>query len=156
MGLPSAGAVTVSPVGGGQAEMNLAVNSNWAAALGITGMSASAAAAQVNAVLANADSTTAAAIRDYAHEANIPGFASGTSYVPYDMMANIHEGEEITPRPFVDMQREARDETNALLARLVQCTDAQAIDIAQIKETNKRMFQIEDQWNIDGLPATRV
>ena len=36
------------------------------------------------------------------------------------MTARIHRGEEITPRPYVDMQRSARDETNELLARLVE------------------------------------
>jgi hypothetical protein len=28
----------------------------------------------------------------------IAGFASGTPYVPHDMLAMVHEGEKITPR----------------------------------------------------------
>ena len=35
----------------------------------------------------------------------IPGFASGTSYVPYDMMANIHQGEIIMDRGSSDTLR---------------------------------------------------
>ncbi|MBI5483861.1 MAG: hypothetical protein HY888_05305, partial [Deltaproteobacteria bacterium] len=35
----------------------------------------------------------------------IPGFASGTSYVPYDMMANIHQGEIIMDRESSDILR---------------------------------------------------
>jgi hypothetical protein len=50
---------------------------------------------------------------------SIPGFAVGTSFVPQDMTARIHAGEEITPRPYVDMQRSDRERTNELLAQLV-------------------------------------
>ncbi len=51
---------------------------------------------------------------------SLPQFAVGSNYITYDGPAIVHKGEEITPRPFVDLQRAARDETNALLARLVQ------------------------------------
>jgi hypothetical protein len=50
---------------------------------------------------------------------SIPGFAVGTSFVTQDMTARIHKGEEITPRPYVDMQRSDRERTNELLAQLV-------------------------------------
>lgn len=150
------GGAAVSTVGGGgdvpTVNAELEANKLIVAGMSATQYANAAAALKETAFAKPGDPSYEAITSD----PRFPGFAIGTSYVPYDMMANIHEGEEITPRPFVDMQREARDETNALLARLVQCTDAQAIDIAQIKETNKRIFQIEDQWNIDGLPATRV
>lgn len=124
--------------------------------LGIAGMTPAAASAQVSAMFATSDSATAAAISGYAHDAGIPGFASGTSYVPYDMMANIHQGEEITPRPFVDAQKESRDRTNALLDRLIASTEAATADIADLKRTNRLIWQTEDKWDIDGIPATRV
>lgn len=150
------GGAAVSTVGGGgdvpTVNAELEANKLIVAGMSATQYANAAAALKETAFAKPGDLSYEAITSD----PRFPGFAIGTSYVPYDMVAPIHEGEEITPRPFVDMQREARDETNALLARLVQCTDAQAIDIAQIKETNKRMFQIEDQWNIDGLPATRV
>ncbi len=150
------GGAAVSTVGGGgdvpTVNAELEANKLIVAGMSATQYANAAAALKETAFAKPGDPSYEAITSD----PRFPGFAIGTSYVPYDMVAPIHEGEEITPRPFVDMQREARDETNALLARLVQCTDAQAIDIAQIKETNKRMFQIEDQWNIDGLPATRV
>ena len=60
-------------------------------------------------------------------------FAVGTSYVPYDMTANIHEGEEITPRPYVDAQRSDREQTNALLVRLIKSNEAMQAELAQLR-----------------------
>jgi len=63
----------------------------------------------------------------------LPGFASGSNFIPYDMTANIHAGEEITPRPYVDMQRSARDETNALLEELIRSNRELKAELALIK-----------------------
>ena len=72
--------------------------------------------------------------RDYARRAlGLPSFAVGTSYVPYDMTANIHEGEEITPRPYVDAQRSDREQTNALLVRLIKSNEAMQAELAQLR-----------------------
>ena len=64
------------------------------------------------------------------------GFAIGTSYVPNDMTARIHQGEEITPRPYVDQQRASRDETNALLARLVQSNAELRAELGAIRASS--------------------
>jgi hypothetical protein len=61
----------------------------------------------------------ALAALEYARLHDLPGFAVGTNFVPHDMTARIHAGEEITPRPYVDMQRSDRERTNELLAQLV-------------------------------------
>ena len=85
----------------------------------------------------------------------IAGFASGTSYVPYDMTANIHAGEEITPRPYVDSQKADRDRTNALLDCLVRSTERAQADIAELRRSNRVMADITEQWDADGIPPTR-
>lgn len=36
----------------------------------------------------------------WAKDLNIPGFAAGANYIPQDMLARIHEGEAIIPKPF--------------------------------------------------------
>lgn len=69
---------------------------------------------------------------------DIPQFAVGTSYVPADMTARIHAGEEITPRPYVDAQRAARDETNALLRGLVSENQAMRAEITTLQRATER------------------
>jgi hypothetical protein len=64
-------------------------------------------------------------------------FAVGTSYVPQDMVAQIHRGEEITPRPYVDAQAADRQQTNALLARLVQSNAELKAELAEIKRSSQ-------------------
>ena len=49
------------------------------------------------------------------------------------MTANIHEGEEITPRPYVDAQRSDREQTNALLVRLIKSNEAMQAELAQLR-----------------------
>jgi hypothetical protein len=49
------------------------------------------------------------------------------------MNARVHSGEEITPRPFVDLQKLARDQTNALLAKLLLSNDKNTDTVIQLK-----------------------
>jgi hypothetical protein len=64
-------------------------------------------------------------------------FDKGTSYVPYDMTAQIHHGEEITPRPYVDSQRKDREQTNALLAQLLRSNEDMRAELSQLRATSK-------------------
>lgn len=48
----------------------------------------------------------------------LPGFAVGSNYIPNDMIAQLHQGEKITPKPYVDLERSERNETNSLLKEL--------------------------------------
>jgi len=102
---------------------------------------------------------------EWLHSMGVPGYAVGVNagILPRDMILQAHGGEEITPRPFVDMQRAARDETNALLTRLVASNDdmkkelkAAKIELADIKTSNRRMMQTEEDWDINGTPAVRA
>lgn len=75
-------------------------------------------------------------------------FAVGTNYVPRDMTARIHAGEEITPRPFVDIQREAREETNMLLSKLLEANEKLADKLSEVEakllDGNKNTNKIAD------------
>ena len=62
-----------------------------------------------------------------------PGYAVGSNYIPFDHTARVHAGEEITPRPYVDQQRAARDETNNLLRRLLASNEALERDNANMR-----------------------
>lgn len=59
-------------------------------------------------------------------------FATGSNFIPRDMVAQIHQGEEITPRPYVDMQRASREESNALMARLVASNERLEAKVAEL------------------------
>ena len=61
------------------------------------------------------------------------GYAMGSNYIDRDQIAQIHQGEEITPKPFVDMQRASRDETNALMARLVASNERLEAEVKQLR-----------------------
>jgi len=92
--------------------------------------------------------------------ATLPAFAVGTNTVPYDMTARIHQGEEIKPRTYVDMERSAREETNRLLERLQSevsqlRSEARSHSLAIATNTGKAA-RILDKFDGDGLPAERV
>ena len=65
-------------------------------------------------------------------------YAVGSNYIPYDQTARIHQGEEITPRPYVDMQRASRDETNALMKRLVESNEELKAEVMQLRKSSER------------------
>jgi hypothetical protein len=64
-------------------------------------------------------------------------FAVGANYIPRDMTARIHKGEEITPRPYVDLQRAARDEANALMARLLSSNESLREEVINLRKTTE-------------------
>ncbi|AFU45666.1 prophage tail length tape measure [Acidovorax sp. KKS102] len=76
-------------------------------------------------------------VSPYLKKLGLPGFAVGTSAVPFDMVAQIHQGEEITPRPYVDAQAADRREANRLLAQLVEKSQQIKEELALIKGTNR-------------------
>lgn len=92
--------------------------------------------------------------------ANIRAYADGSNYIGYDQLAMLHRGETVTPAPFVDRERTAREETNALLARLREevsqlRAENKAGQVAIARNTN-RSAKVLEQFDGDGLPAERV
>ena len=150
------GGAAVSTVGGGgdvpTVNAELEANKLIVAGMSATQYANAAAALKETAFAKPGDPSYEAITSD----PRFPGFAIGTSYVPYDMVAPIHEGEEITPRPYVDEQKAAREQMNALLQKLCETSAITQADIADIKRTNRLIFQIEDKWDIDGMPQVRA
>ena len=50
---------------------------------------------------------------------SIPRLASGTNYVPNDMLAQLHQGEAVVPKAFNEDQYNNSEETNDLLRELI-------------------------------------
>jgi hypothetical protein len=94
----------------------------------------------IGAAIQNGGAEALAAL-DYAKSHNIPGFAVGTSFVPHDMTARIHAGEEITPRPYVDMQRSDRERTNELLAQMIQSNDELRKEVSILRASSESTAQ---------------
>lgn len=63
----------------------------------------------------------------------LQGFAVGTNYVSSDGPAYLHAGETITPRQYVDIERNARNETNALLQRLLDSNKELTAKVAALE-----------------------
>jgi hypothetical protein len=87
-------------------------------------------------------------------------FAVGTNYIPNDMLAQVHKGEEIKPAVFVDKDRQARDETNALLKRLIDEVSAarsenQSGQVSIAIGTSKTA-RILDKFDVEGMPDIRA
>lgn len=96
-------------------------------------------------------STTMASLKTTAamNGAELPSFDVGTSYVPYDMTANIHKGEEITPAGY-------KSETNALLrAILDKLGDIDEMTLTKAVAADERIrdaVEMSLQLQIDAIP----
>ena len=73
------------------------------------------------------------------------GLAVGTNEVPADMFTVVHAGEEITPQPYVDKQREARDLTNELMNRLVNSNENLRADVANLRAETRAVAKHSSQ-----------
>lgn len=84
-------------------------------------------------------------MEQWARDNGLPQFAVGTNYVPRDMVAQIHQGETITPRPYVDLERSSREETNALMRKLVETNAALEKRLAAIEGNTKPRMADEER-----------
>ena len=98
-----------------------------------------------------------------------PSFATGTASVPYDMTANIHQGEIIMDRQSSDVlrkygipttgaadNREMVTELKALREEVAQLRSEQkSANIAIANNTGKTAKRL-DRWDGDGMPDLRA
>ena len=87
---------------------------------------------------------------------NVPKLATGTNYVPSDMLAVIHEGEAVVPRAYNPAAGGASSANAELLAEVKALrikTEAQSNELIKL---NARTTQIMDRWELNGLPQERT
>lgn len=92
---------------------------------------------------------------------NIPAFEVGTNYVPRNMLAFLHEGEAVVPKPYNPFANPSRSETQssasaaALESRMVQMQDDTRRVADKTLELQGRMNRVLDKWDTEGLPKER-
>ena len=67
----------------------------------------------------------------------VPAFAVGTDYVPRDMLAMIHEGEQIVPKAYNPAANGGRDDSSALREE-VRGLRAQVQDLVKLMSKTER------------------
>ena len=55
---------------------------------------------------------------------SLPRLATGTNYIPTDMIAQLHQGEAVVPKKFNEQQFNNSEETNKLLMELIEVVDS--------------------------------
>lgn len=85
-------------------------------------------------------------------------FAAGYNNLPTDAIVQVHKGEDIVPRPYVDLQASSRTEANQLMARLLQSNEALRAEVASLKATvqegNKSAKTTADALGAGARPLT--
>ena len=79
-------------------------------------------------------------------------FAVGANYIPYDMVAQLHEGETVVPAAY-----SRSDSTNTEIVNELRSLKSglMAVTLETAKNTNK-MATLLDAWDGDGMPEERV
>jgi len=96
---------------------------------------------------------------DFGAAWGIPAFAVGTDYIPRDMLAVVHKGEQIVPAAY-NPHANGTAPGGANQAALVEeiralRTDNQAQALALV-QLQKRMNKLLERWDGNGMPETRV
>ena len=85
----------------------------------------------------------------------VPRLATGTNLVPRDMLAMLHEGEAVVPRPFNPAAGGAAGGPEVVQG-IRQLLDAvQAGDLATVRQLGE-LLRIVKTWDGNGLPEERV
>jgi hypothetical protein len=94
---------------------------------------------------------------------SIPRFAVGTDFVPRDMLAMIHQGEQIVPRaynPHANGMGGSGAPSQQVIARLEDALarnqdDNRRINIAVVTKLQE-IYRLHKNWNAQGLPQPRT
>lgn len=97
--------------------------------------------------LAAATGWSAQSINKWVSINNLEQFDVGANYIPRDMIARVHKGEEIKPKAYVDSERKERAQTNALLAELVRVSSNSN---SKLEKLNNRMAAVETAQRLKG------
>lgn len=85
----------------------------------------------------------------------VPRLATGTNLVPRDMLALLHEGEAVVPRPFNPTAGGAAGSPEVLQEIRLLLDAVQAGDLATVRQLGE-LLRIVKTWDGNGLPETRV
>jgi hypothetical protein len=80
----------------------------------------------------------------------VAGFATGTNFVPQDMVAMIHKGEAIVPRQY----NPAIGGENVVAAEIRSLRDEVTMMRAETRSTainTSKMARLQDNWDVRGL-----
>jgi hypothetical protein len=90
----------------------------------------------------------------------LPSFDVGTNYVPYDMTANIHEGERIIPaadnRDLMDMLSSTQANDTAVVNELQMLRQELRNGQVAIATNLAKMARFMDRWEGIGMPMSRT
>jgi hypothetical protein len=87
---------------------------------------------------------------------SIPRFAVGTDYVPNDMLAMIHKGEQIVPAAYNPNANGNQPRDNAGIERKLEQLQADArVAQATMAALMSRLVKLNERWDGDGMPAVR-
>lgn len=106
--------------------------------------------------IANAMGRSLAEVEDIFGQYGIPKFAVGADYIPQDMLAVVHKGEQIVPAAYnPNAAGNQRIDTGALERRIEALqADARAAQ-ATMAALMSRLVKLNEKWDGDGLPETR-
>ena len=84
----------------------------------------------------------------------LPRLATGTNEVPQDMLAVIHKGEAVVPKPF-NPALSGGSREQALLAEIRGLREDQRVQSRAMVKLQSDLFKLHKLWNLTGLPETR-
>ena len=97
------------------------------------------------------------AVQTWFNLQGVQSFAVGTPFVPQDQLAFIHQGEAILPAATAQKWRDDSGGLTATEIRRLQAQVQQLIEVCmQTMINTRRTADIEDRWDIDGLPLERT
>lgn len=102
--------------------------------------------------------TTSASYTIYPELRPIGSYDVGTSYVPYDQIARVHQGERIFTADdnavVIDILRRGAGQ-DALVAEIKSLRDDARVQAGEVVRLQARVTKLLERWDGQGLPAER-